>query len=137
MKVTKRLIYPDRVRRVPQQFSWVDQRLVRDGHIRRSSACALGLYLFLVTVGDSDGLSYYSDRSVSEFLSIDSGVLATLRRELVAGGLIAYQAPLYQVLGFDTAQNTPPRPTPSQEQRRGESRLHSVAEILGEVARRR
>ena len=133
MKVTKRLIYPDRVRRVPGQFSWVDQRLVRDGHIRRSSASALGLYLFLVTVGDAEGLSYYSDRSVAELLSVDCGTLSVLRRELVTAGLIAYAAPLYQVLGLDVA-----RPAPWKEQRpRGESQLDSVAEIFGELARRR
>ena len=28
----KRLLVPSRVRRVPRQFSWVDQRLVRDNH---------------------------------------------------------------------------------------------------------
>lgn len=132
MKVIKRLIIPDRARRVPGHFSWVDHRLVRDGHIKRSSAAALGLYLFLVTVGDCDGLSYYSDRAVSEFLSIDRATLAALRRELIAGGLIAYQAPLYQVLSFDAA-----RVTPSRESCRGGSRMQSVADILNEVTRRR
>lgn len=132
MKVTKRLIHPERVRRVPQQFSWIDQRLVREGHIRRSSAAALGLYLFLVTVGDCEGLSYYSDRSISEFLSIDSGTLAALRQELVTAGLIAYQAPLYQVLGLDA-----PRAASGNEQRqRDESRMYCVAEILSAVAKR-
>jgi hypothetical protein len=31
--ITKRLLCPDRLRRVPPQFSWIDQRLVRDGHL--------------------------------------------------------------------------------------------------------
>jgi hypothetical protein len=30
-----------RVRRVPRQFSWIDQRLVRDGHISRCGECKL------------------------------------------------------------------------------------------------
>jgi hypothetical protein len=42
----KRLLVPSRVRRVPRQFSWVDQRLVRDRHIARCDPEALALYLF-------------------------------------------------------------------------------------------
>ncbi len=46
---------------MPSQFSWVDQRLVRERHIERCDVQALALYLFLVTVADAQGLSYYSD----------------------------------------------------------------------------
>jgi hypothetical protein len=35
MMKTKHLLCPQRLRRVPHQFSWIDQRLVRDGHITR------------------------------------------------------------------------------------------------------
>ena len=31
---TKRLLCPQRLRTVPHQFSWIDQRLVREGHNR-------------------------------------------------------------------------------------------------------
>ena len=70
--IVKRVLCRHRLRRVPSQFSWVDHRLVRDRHICDRSAQALALYLFLVTVGDADGLSYYSDGSIGrqfEFLS--------------------------------------------------------------------
>ena len=56
---------PDRIRKVPRQFSWIDHRLVRDHHIDRCSHGAAALYLFLVTVADAGGLSYYSDRTLS------------------------------------------------------------------------
>ena len=61
MAVIKRVLCPERLRRVPPQFSWIDHRLVRDRHIAGRSAEALALYLFLVTVADGQGLSYYSD----------------------------------------------------------------------------
>jgi hypothetical protein len=32
---TKRVLCPERLRHVPHRFSWIDQRLVRDGHIVR------------------------------------------------------------------------------------------------------
>ena len=59
--LSKQLVCPARVRRVPKQFSWVDQRLVRDHYVERCDAYALALYLFLVTVADDQGLSYYAD----------------------------------------------------------------------------
>ena len=60
----KHLLVPSRVRQVPRQFSWIDQRLVRDHHIERCDAQALALYLFLLTVADAQGLSYYADASI-------------------------------------------------------------------------
>ena len=97
----KHLIYPEKVRRVPKQFSWVDHRLVRDHLIEQCSHPALALYLFLITVGDQRGLSYYSDRSVGARLSMDSVVLLRSRNELIRAKLIAYRKPLYQVLSLE------------------------------------
>ena len=68
---TKRLLCPQRLRTVPHQFSWIDQRLVREGHIARcGGAQALALYLLLVTVADSQGLSYYSDKTAARLLCL-------------------------------------------------------------------
>ena len=97
----KHLICPEKVRRVPKQFSWVDHRLVRDHIIEQCSHQALALYLFLVTVGDQQGLSYYSDRSVGARLAMDSAVLLRSRNELIRAKLIAYRKPLYQVLSLE------------------------------------
>ena len=52
MAVIKRVLRPQRLRRVPPQFSWVDHRLVRHRHIARCSHPALALYLLLVAVCD-------------------------------------------------------------------------------------
>ncbi len=66
--ITKRVLCPERLRQVPQRFSWIDQRLVRDGHIAQCGPQALALYLLLVTVADAQGLSYYSDKSAARLL---------------------------------------------------------------------
>jgi hypothetical protein len=97
----KRVIDPERVRKVPAQFSWVDQRLVRERHIERCDAYAAALYLFLVTVADAQGLSYYSDASLTRRLLMDAARLSQARSILERAGLIAYQKPLYQVLALD------------------------------------
>ena len=91
-------IVPQRRRRIPPQFSWVDHRLVRDGHIQGRSSPALALYLFLVTVADADGLSWYSEAALCRQLSCGGPQLQSARAELQQAGLIAYRRPLYQVL---------------------------------------
>lgn len=86
---------------MPSAFSWIDHRLVREGHICRCSHGALALYLFLVTVADAEGLSYYSDAKAGGLLNMTDSALASARRDLVAAHLIAYRRPLYQVLALD------------------------------------
>jgi hypothetical protein len=93
--------FPHRVRKVPKQFSWLDHRLVRDRHIDHCSHPAAALYLFLVTVADEQGLSYYSDPSLMKRLSMDENTLAAARQNLIHIGLIAYEKPIYQVLALD------------------------------------
>ena len=98
--IEKRIVCPERLRYVPQQFSWVDQRLVRNKHICGLSYEALSLYLFLITVADAEGLSYYSDAAVHRYLKLDAVKLDTSRRLLCQAGLIAYSSPFYQVLSL-------------------------------------
>jgi hypothetical protein len=89
---------PQRQRRIPPQFSWIDHRLVRDGHVQGRSAEALALYLFLVTVADAEGRSWYSDAALCRHLSWDAEQVSGARTELQQAGLIAYREPVYQVL---------------------------------------
>jgi hypothetical protein len=112
MKVVKRVLCPQRLRRVPPQFNWVDHRLVRDKHICGCSTQALALYLFLVTVADAQGLSYYSDGAIGQFLPLDAPALGRARHELSAAHLIAYQRPLYQVLALEEPRAPLPEPLP-------------------------
>ena len=107
--IKKRPIYPQRVRRIPSQFSWLDHRLVRDRHIESCSHPALALYLFLVTVADQEGISYYSDASVISRLGMDIQILHEARQNLIGAGLVAYEDPLYQVLSLDPIMDSGPQ----------------------------
>jgi hypothetical protein len=122
MGVLKRVLCQERLRKIPPQFNWVDHRLVRDRRICGVSVQALALYLFLVTVADAEGLSYYSDTTLSTLLPLDGPALLRARQELVAAQLIAYQKPLYQVLALD-----PPRPACPEPQ--------SIGQILQDLER--
>ena len=106
--VSKVPIIAQRIRKVPRHFSWIDHRLVRDRHIENCTHPADALYLFLVTVGDAQGLSYYGDKSIIKYLSMDQNALQEARTNLKNIGLIAWQKPLYQVLALD-------RPKPEKQ----------------------
>jgi hypothetical protein len=130
----KRLLVPSRLRRIPAQFSWIDQRLVRDHHIEQADCTALALYLFLLTVADAQGLSYYADASIGRMLSLGPEQVAAARAGLLRAGLVAYEAPLYQVLALEAPP--PPRPMAQdgalRPRARGSEALRSLRELLRE-----
>lgn len=107
------------IRRIPEQFSWIDHRLVREGYIDHLSHQAAALYLLLVTVGDNRGLSYYSDKTLSKRLNMDIVALTEARNLLVQYQLVAYRKPLYQVLAL--------------EQRREPQQPNADAASLGQI----
>ena len=112
----KHPIVPGKRRRIPPQFSWVDQRLVRERYIDQLSPQACALYLFLVTVADAQGLSYYADRSLCQRLSLSQADLHQARQELIARQLVAYRRPLYQVLALDANPAQAPEPPADDEE---------------------
>lgn len=96
--IVKSPILKHRVRKIPKSFSWIDHRLVRGRYIESCSHAQAALYLFLACVSDNRGLSYYGDRAIMDKLSMDIKTLQTARDGLVNLGLIAFRAPIYQVL---------------------------------------
>lgn len=94
----KKLIRPDRKRRIPQRFSWVDHRLVKHEHFQNTSSGGMKLYLFLISVGDAEGLSYYGLGNLSLNLNLSESEICEYRKELIESDLIAYEKPFYQVL---------------------------------------
>ena len=125
--MNKKILRPDRLRQVPAQFSWVDQRLVRDNLLRHADPAAWALYLVLVTVADAQGLSYYSEATLSRLLRMDPLQLARCRQQLVGADLVAYQKPLYQVLALPPTQLVTPQSGPRSAQ------TLSVGDILRRV----
>jgi len=129
MATVKRVLCRERIRQVPRTFSWIDHRLVRDGHINRCSHEALALYLFLVTVADAEGLSFYSDTKLGGMLNMGLSVLISTRRELCEAELIVFRRPLYQVLSLDDPATRPPV-APTQRSCRGPDGAMSIGEVL-------
>ena len=97
---------------MPEQFSWVDQALVQQHFIDRCDARSAALYLFLVTVSDAQGLSYYGAATLARRLHLSEQALVAARQQLIDLELLAYRSPLYQVLalpGTVAAPRTAPR----------------------------
>ena len=133
MKPVKRVLRAERLRQVPVQFSWVDQALVQRHFIDRLDARAAALYLFLVTVADSQSLSYYGAATLAQRLGLSGAGVVAARQQLIDLDLVAYQAPLYQVLsiGGSTAAPRTSSPTPTA------GTPVSLAQLLGQLEQRR
>jgi hypothetical protein len=98
--IQKQVLVPDRVRRPPREgWSWIDRRFLRE-YASRLSHEAIVLYLFLAAVSDRNGLSFYSDASVAVRLRMSEPAMVQARDELVREDLVAYRAPLTQVLSL-------------------------------------
>jgi hypothetical protein len=106
---TKRVLVPERLRRPTRQFGfgWIDRRLLHEGYLSRCDSRALALYLLLVIVADAQGLSFYAEATLERLLSMPLRAVAAARANLIRAGLIAYRAPIYQVLSLDPPP--PPR----------------------------
>ncbi len=101
--IHKQILVPDRVRRPPTDgWSWIDRRFLRE-HAPRLSHEAIVLYFFLAAVSDKDGLSFYGEASTAVRLRMDETTVVHARDELVAADLVAYRAPLAQVLSLPAA----------------------------------
>ncbi|HEV3023545.1 MAG TPA: hypothetical protein VGX76_13820 [Pirellulales bacterium] len=98
--IQKRILVAERVRRPPTNgWSWVDRGFLRE-HAERLSREAVLLYFFLAAAADRHGLSFYSDGSTATLLRLTVQAVVDARDELLAHDLVAYQAPLTQVLSL-------------------------------------
>ena len=100
---------PENVRRIRGTFSWIDHRLIRDGHLEELTRDEFALYAFLVLVGDRNGVSFYRLETICRYLDyMDWGDFHRARKGLIEYGLIAFQPfrphepnGFYQVLPLD------------------------------------
>ncbi len=108
----KKLLRPERIRKIEGSFSWIDHRFITGGFLPDLSTLEILLYLFLVAVSDRNGLSFYHDDRIASLLKIDLASLGKAREGLVQRSLLAYEPPLYQALSL------PPEPVllPSKEE---------------------
>jgi len=76
----------------------VDHELLHRGYLGRLPHQALGLYLFLVVVGDSEGKNFYAISSIGKILRMEPFEVYRAKDELLKERLIEYQKPYWCVL---------------------------------------
>jgi len=96
--VKKRIINPQRVRRIKGGFSFIPHRFITDGYWGGLGEDELMLYLFLVTVSDRYGLSFYSAESICSLTHISHNQYSLAREGLIEKDLIAFDGMVFQVL---------------------------------------
>lgn len=96
--ITKRILNPDRVRRIAGGFSFIPHRFLTDGFLVSLDQKEILLYLFFVLVADRHGLSYYSYDAICTLLQIEPGHYIEARYGLIEKDLIAFDGTIFQVL---------------------------------------
>ena len=115
--ITKKIINPDRIRRIEGGFSFIPHRFITDGFLTFLTQKELLLYLFLVLVSDRYGLSYYAYDSICSLLRFSLDQYIEARNGLVEKDMISFDGTLFQVLDLPSkpkkasrGQGTDPTP---------------------------
>ena len=96
--IKKKILNPDRIRRIIGGFSFIPHRFLLDGFLSALQQKELLLYLFLVIAADRHGLSFYSYDAICTLLQIDLDQYITARNGLLDKNLIAFDGTVFQVL---------------------------------------
>jgi len=96
--IRKKLLNPNRVRRIDGGFSFIPHRFLTAGFLSSLGQKELLLYLFLVLVADRHGLSFYSYDSICSLLQLSLDQYIEARDRLMEKDLIAFDGTIFQVL---------------------------------------
>jgi hypothetical protein len=106
----KRLLVPQRVRRINSSFAFIEHRFLQDGFLAVLSSNELLLYLFLVLAADRHGLSFYSFDRICAALKMATKDYIEARDALIDKDLIAFDGRLFQVLSLPERPSLQARP---------------------------
>jgi hypothetical protein len=98
-------IDPDRIRRIPRHFAWVDHRLREI--LPALSLDEIAVLFFLHIAADRNGCSFWADATLAKRLGLREGDVIESRYSLIQKGLIAYRYPLYQLLALPEEKKAP------------------------------
>jgi hypothetical protein len=98
--VERRLLCPHRLRKINGSFAFIEHRFLRDGFWASLDRNELLLYLFLVIVGDRNGVSFYSYDKICTLLRVSVDQYTLARDALIEKDLIAFEGKFFQVLSL-------------------------------------
>jgi hypothetical protein len=98
--IKKKILKPDRIRRIDGGFSFIPHRFLADGFLATLNQKQLLLYLFLSLVSDRNGLSFYSYDAICSLLELSLDQYMEARDGLIKKDLIAFDGTVFQVLSL-------------------------------------
>jgi len=119
--IKKKVLVPNRIRRIEGGFSFIPHRFLTDGFLAALSQTEILLYLFLVLASDRNGLSFYSYDGICTLLQITVDEYIEARDALIKKDLIAFDGTLFQVLDLPEK--------PAQKELKRSSQSHRRLEI--------
>ena len=96
----REVLRPDRIRTIPESFSWIDRELLHGGFLKDLKQEEILLYFFLTLTSGPEGTSFWSYRSISKLLKLTEEDVLRATSGLVKKGLIAFRFPTFQVLSL-------------------------------------
>ncbi|BBO71093.1 hypothetical protein DSCA_50230 [Desulfosarcina alkanivorans] len=96
--IKKKVLNPDRIRRIHGGFSFVPHRFLSQGFLSSLQQKEILLYLLLVLASDRHGLSFYSYDTICSLLQMNLDQYINARNGLIDKDLIAFDGTVFQVL---------------------------------------
>ena len=105
----KKVLVPDRVRRIDGGFNFIPHRFLTDGFLSSLTQKEILLYFFLILASDRYGLSFYSYDVICSYLELCVDDFIGAREGLIEKDLIACDGTLFQVLDLpESPVHSPP-----------------------------
>ena len=126
--IKKKILNPNRLRRIDAGFSFIPHRFLTDGFLSSLSQKEILLYLFLVLVSDRYGLSFYSYDSICFLLELSADEYIEAREGLMEKDLIAFDGTIFQVLNLPSKplQTSPTKPGPDLDRAQQCSHIKNI-----------
>jgi hypothetical protein len=94
----KKVLDPDRIRKINGSFAFIEHRFLRDGFFESLTPNELLLYFFLTLVANKDGMSWYPYDKICGILKWILDEYLDARNGLIFKNLIAFDGHVFQVL---------------------------------------
>ena len=119
--IEKTPLVSHRIRTINGSFAWISHRFLRQGFWGSLTHHELLVYLFLVIVGDRQGISYYSFDKICSLVAISPDEYIVARDGLIDKDLLSFNGHLFQVLSLpEQVISKPQRPLTTEEDMRRE-----------------
>jgi hypothetical protein len=130
--IKKKLLNPDRIRRIEGGFSFIPHRFLTDGFLASLIPHELLLYFLLVLAGDRNGVSFYSYDKICTLLQMNLERYIMARDELIDKDLIAFDGTLFQVLDLPSK---PAGRSPQMDHEQAKN-CAAIAQLIDQTAKR-